>query len=161
MSDTLGTLVAARQSFHDNKPVAYLTQTVGQTIATGGSASAVIFGAAQFDTWTGWSAGSPTVYTVKVSGLYSLNGIVLWTANATGVRDALFVYNASTNITGSQVEIPASSTSVNSIVLPRVFVQAVVGDTFKMETFQTSGGNLNTDVNGAMTSSMTVEWVRM
>lgn len=158
MAATLETLNAARVAFHDNKPVAYLVQTVGQTMANG-AVTGVTFGVANFDTWGAWSSGTPSVYTVPVAGVYALAGVVLWIANATGTRDALFFRNGG-NVNGSQVEISASSTSVNSLILPRVQVRCVAGDTLQIAAFQSSGGNLNTDVSGGFAPSMSVEWIR-
>lgn len=158
MADTQNTLNTARLAFHDNKPMAFLRQTVGQP-ATSGTIVQITFGGATGDTWSAWSAGSPSLYTVKVAGLYAVSGMVIWNANATNARDG-FVYYNGVAVVGSQVEYPGSSVSVGSVPVPRILQQAVVGDTFQLASSQNSGGSLSTLVTGSVASTMTVEWIR-
>lgn len=158
MADTLTLLNSARLTFYDNRPVAFLKQTVAQSIPNATN-TAITFGVAVGDTWSAWSAGSPSLYTVQVAGLYAVSGIVLFVANATNARDAMLNYNGTT-IVGSQAEYPGSASSVGTASTPWVLQQAVVGDTFQLVGSQNSGGSLNTLVGTNTASSMTVMWLR-
>lgn len=158
MADTLSILNSARLAFYDGKPVAFLKQTVAQSIANS-TPTAVTFGAVVGDSWSAWSAGSPSLYTVQVAGLYSISGLVIYTANSTNARDGYIYYNG-TAIAASQVEYPGASASVGTVPIPTILQPASAGDTFQLFTSQNSGGALSTLVGASTASSMTVMWVR-
>lgn len=158
MASTLELLNAARLAFHDNKPTAYLTQTVAQSIPNN-TVTPVTFNNAADDNWTGWSSGANSRYTVQVAGVYAISGLIPFAINPTGSRISLALYNGSVignAVPGSQYEIDASTSGLYVAVTPPILQLAAVGDYFQLGAYQSSGGALST----TSVPSMTVHWLR-
>lgn len=159
MADSQSTLNSARLAFYDNRPTAFLTQTVAQSIPNN-AFTAITFGAATNDNWSGWSAGSPSRYTVQVAGVYAISGIVPWAVNGNGNRAANISLTGST-LVGSQYQtVPNVSTDFTCVQTPIVYVRAAVGDYFILNAYQGAGVALNTASSGSLTCSFSVELVR-
>lgn len=95
---------------------------------------------------TGWTVAHDTnstfssgIYTVVTPGYYRLSANLAFATNATGARGVKFLKNsADVGVGGIATGGSTAATSVTTAIT----VSAVVGDTFKLQGFQNSGGNL-------------------
>ena len=139
-------------------PVALLRQTTLQSLGNG-SFTALNFHMADIDTHGGYSATSPTVYTVRRSGYYSLAGGVAYAASTAGRRWCRWRSNG-TEIPGSGANANATSSGQMLLVARTINVQLAQGDTVDLQAFQDTGGALDTYVGVAYAqSSMAVTWL--
>lgn len=164
MATTLEVVNAAQLAFINNVPTAMLTQTAAQSIPGPNVDTAISWNSALYDAWGGWSAGSPTRYTCKVAGIYSINASIYWSSGTTATRRLCYVkLNNTTNIHGSIGEVitASASYSVNNPTNP-VLQSLNVGDYVELIGNQDTAGALNTNAGatGASSSSMTIQWVR-
>lgn len=145
----------AQLAFWNNKPSAELVLTTTQAVATGTNVQ-INFTSATYDNWNGWSAGTPSRYTVQVAGMYRIDGLIFWaTGNATGLRDAQLYYNGAliSASVASWATVPNAGTFTQSAGPVHQF--ANVGDYFQLNAFQSSGSSLN----AGSVSSMLVEFL--
>lgn len=144
-----------------NPPRASLRQTVGQSIGTGGSFTALTFTTEDYDTVNGHSTSSNTSrYTCQVAGLYQLAGKHAWPANSSGQRACQWYVNGAA-VAGSQTSWPAVSGTipVQFLAVP-MLVTLAVNDYVELTVFQDSGGSVTTSVaNAQVQSVMQVRWV--
>lgn len=126
-----------------------VTRSTAQSIADSTNTN-ISYNTESFDSG-GWFPGSGTTVTVPSGAIPSgyttiallVQGYVRFVANSTGGRQAWIMKN------GSQED----STSVSAIngdttdLLVLSIITAVSGDTITFQVRQTSGGNLNADVN--------------
>lgn len=149
MASSFEVLALAKQSFADNFPTAYLTQSSAQGITTGsGFTQVVAFNSSSEDNWSGHSnVTNNSRYTCQVPGLYSIISQITYT-NTTGLLvRAIQVQKNGTGIVGSQGYNQSYSNNfltVNTTALARLNV----GDYVETGTWQNSGGTLNTVTNG-------------
>jgi len=143
MASAFEVLIMSKQSFQDNKPTAMLTLTANQAVASGTNTQ-ISWSSAIYDNWLGWSAGSPTRWTVPVAGYYRLDTNVQWTTgNATALRDIQLYYNGAliNNSVGNWTTVPNAGTFTQ--MAGPVHQKANVGDFFQVNAFQSSGSSLN------------------
>jgi hypothetical protein len=79
--------------------------------------------------------------TIKRPGAYHLIAKILWTGNATGVRQIFFQKNG-TDLTGAKAEIPGMAVN-HTLSMSWVTVRLNAGDTLGVSVRQTSGTSLN------------------
>jgi len=139
-------------------PIAELRQTVAQTLTTGVWAS-VTFDVEDKDSVSGHdTVTNNSRYTAVYAGWYQCSGGVGFVVNATGIRGTRWSVNG-TALNGSQTsEAPTTVTAAQWT--PRTKqIYLNVGDYVELQAFQSSGGNLNTDVTTTNQSHMSVRWV--
>lgn len=161
MANTLDVLNAARLSFFENVPGAYLVQGTPQSV-TSGLDTALTFNAAVSDNWNGWTSGSPTKYTIQVAGTYAVSASACWAGSASGERHSYLQVNGVTVIPGSGADLNSSSTNNITVVSPTVLYSFAVNDYVELYVYQSSGGALSTNapnVDNAFISSMYLLWV--
>jgi hypothetical protein len=113
--------------------------TAGQSIANGSTTAVVVFGTKSYDSH---NAFNPTtgIFTAPVSGIYSVNSNIAFTANATGRRGILLGINGSSYITGLVLQATASG----NINLNSAFeFKLLAGETLDIRAYQDSGGALS------------------
>lgn len=147
-------------------PVAHLRQTTPQSIASGGSFKAVIFGHADEDTDPDGVGGhsttmNPSRYTARYPGIYRVSGGVSFAANTAGSRGCAWLRNGSV-IDGSDVMIPAvtSASTASRVPARSMLIRLQEGDYLELGAFHNAGSALDT-VTGSAASSMSIEWVRL
>jgi hypothetical protein len=101
---------------------------------------------------------NPSRYTNQVAGVYLLLGFSALVANATGVRGTRLSINGSTTVRGSQTNLTTVSSSVFAAPCWGV-ARLAVGDYVECQTFQNSGGALNTNNGTDATSQMAAFWI--
>jgi hypothetical protein len=92
-----------------------------------------------FDTANMFSAGSPTVLTTSVSGIYLVGGKAYFDANAAGYRIASIYQNATSIATQQYVPGAVTFSATDMVTLANV----TAGQTFSLKVWQNSGGALN------------------
>lgn len=111
------------------------TQTVGTSTWT-----ALTWGSRVDEDSSGLTIG-PNGLTVVAPGLYHVVGAVAWATNTTGNRYAQVVVNDI-----AMVNAGATATTVTSRTLVSAIVKCAIGDVINLAGYQSSGGNLATDV---------------
>lgn len=154
MASALEILNAANMQFLRNVPAFVAPQTTGQSIANAAVVT-LIWQAPTTDTYSGWSAGSPTKYTPKVAGYYDVFGAISFTANATGNRDIVVQKNSATVTQTNGLAATAADVSVVQVTAPLVFFNGST-DFVEIAVLQRSGGALLTT---GTSSLFTAKWV--
>lgn len=155
----LNTNVRDATSYMTNPPVATLTQTVAQSIATA-TATAITFDATTLDSYNGHSnTTNNSRYVAQVPGYYEVSGMVCFAPNATNDRKAQ-IYKNGSPIGGAQGQTPTvSNGNGTSVVTPNFLVYLNgTGDYVELFATQYSGGNLNTTPNTSNECSLTIKW---
>lgn len=102
-----------------------------------------------FTTFTGWTSlsdshsafnASTGIYTVPVSGFYTIAGTIAFNGNATSNRGITILKNGSTAIYTTIIQTGAAGTN-NSVPFAGGFYFSA-GDTIALQIYQLSGGNL-------------------
>lgn len=147
----------ARRGIWSNPPLLYVTQSVAQTLTTS-TLTKITFTNVVADTRSAYTTATST-YTVAVAGWYWFSAIVHYASNATGVR----VTHAVQNGVGSPVLSHGAAANSSQILstVNSAPVLCAVGDTLIIEGFQSSGGNLSTQVSTGYQSSWSLEWLRI
>lgn len=153
-------------AFLQNKPAARLRQTVAQILTTATYAS-ITFTTEDFDDDPDGVGGHDNAvntsrYTARYAGWYRLGGAVNFTSNATGIRACRWTVNGTAVNASESIGQSVSVGGFGSSAVARaehVFLN--VGDYVELQGRQDSGGNLNTDVNAAAMSSMSIAWERL
>lgn len=114
-----------------------MTKTSGSHTSTGNYQDVTWDSSKQFDSH-GFFDASTGVGTFPRPGRFKIHGVVSFGNNATGVR-AVKVYHGAT--TKFECAVPASSTGGTSITFSAL-LNVITGDTFKIATYQSSGGSL-------------------
>jgi hypothetical protein len=146
------------------KPLCRLIQTVAQGIPTA-TASAITFAAASEDIDTnGWhdTVTNNTRITPNIAGYYRINGgyaSATITLSAAQEIDAAIAKNGTSVPSGNWV--PGVVTAANVMVTADC-IQSANGTTdfFEIKANQTSGGTVNTNLSGRLTSFLEVEFLR-
>lgn len=118
------------------------TRATNQSIPTSGSAATLTYTATEGSATPSayWSESSGTV-TISVAGVYNLNAMVAFAANATGRRAIQILLNGSTSL-GSQInQASPQGASVNEVSALGVYLPA--GSQLTVSVIQNSGGALN------------------
>lgn len=141
------------------KGLARLRQTVAQTLTTAVGA-AVLFDTEDVD----YDAAHSTItntsrYTAQTAGYYLVSGTCGFVGNATGIRRIWFTVNG-TAVNGSEVGFGAvPNAGALEITAPATLVYLSVSDYLELYAYQSSGGNLNTEVSSPVFPMMSVLWV--
>ena len=96
----------------------------------------VIFGTTGYDGFNGVT--SDIVTTIQRSGVYSVNSVVEFIGNASGVRKVRLIVNNS-----NQWQVGSTSNASSTAVSLSTVLQLEKGDLIKIGAFQDSGGNLD------------------
>ena len=141
-----------------NPPIMVCTQTVTQSV-NNNAWTALGLDTEQADTYGGHSTTTNTSrYTAQAAGWYTVCGVSVWAANATGVRGARIHVNGSV-VQGSTGLIATATTgSFTGIATPVRAVQLAVGDYVEVAGYQSSGGALSTGVASDLASALFVAW---
>lgn len=107
------------------------------------------------DPYTGWSSATPSRYTVKVPGTYTVSGVYAPAANSTGIRAVRLQKNGSP-VLGAASYLGASSIEMG-IVTPTIDVALVAGDYLEVAGWQSSGGALSTILDVDLRCAL---WIR-
>jgi hypothetical protein len=157
MASSLEVLNAANIQFLRNTPLFIASQTGAQSLANG-AFTAITWPTPTDDTYTGWSAGSPTKYTAKVAGTYLVIGAIGFAANATGGRIVQLTKNGVGNVV-SQSAVTNAGAGFNCVTQVTAMV-AFNGSTDYVELYsdQNSGGALNSIVG---VTYMMIQWIHV
>lgn len=141
-----------------NPPLFMGRQTVAQTLTTGVWAS-ITLDVEDVDTANGHSTSSNTSrYVAQYAGYHHVDAFVAFASNATGARGARLAVNGS--VVNGRASFVAAVVTDRAAVPVSGTVYLNVGDYVEVQGFQTSGGNLNTDVSVTdLRSMMTTRWV--
>jgi hypothetical protein len=122
---------------------ARIYNSVNQTTTTGVPFTAS-FDSERWDFGSFHNATNPTRLTIPETGLYDVGTCVAFTANATGVRQLLILVNGSADpIAKLSLPPPAANKAIMSLQTQWYFT---AGDYIELQTFQTSGGNLDIEI---------------
>jgi hypothetical protein len=142
-------------------PTCELRQTVAQSIANGGSGTAVNLDTEDIDNDGMHSTVTNTSrVTAQTAGRYQFGGGVVYAANATNRRICWWALNG-TAVTGSEATTAGSAVAGGSTG-PAARTKSVflnVGDYVELVAFQDSGGVLNTAVATFEMPSVFARWI--
>jgi hypothetical protein len=120
------------------------TRTTNQSIANNTS-TVITFGSVTNSDYVTGVAGTG-VFTIKESGIYSLQGGYAFAYNATGERSSWVAINAAIQTTTlAQFTATAAGTSSTRYLMATQF-ELVAGDTVEFYAYQSSGGALNLSI---------------
>lgn len=131
-------------------PCARVTHSVAQAITTG-TRTALAFNTERFDQFSGAAdtqhdtVTNNSRLTAKYAGVYYVAANIEWASNATGTRNVEIRVNGTTLIAVQNSS--ALSANVHQQSVSGLYAMAV-NDYFEVTVVQTSGGNLNVNVNG-------------
>jgi hypothetical protein len=133
-------------------------QAVIQSIPNGTSTD-VTFDSEDVDSTGMHSTSSNTGrITAVYPGWYQISGGTSWAANATGLRATNYAVNAVV-VSGSGTMLTATTAGATTRVVTRTMLVFLnVGDFITLQSFQTSGGGLNTAVTAAEQATFTAIW---
>lgn len=142
--------------FHNTKPLFQVKQTVTQSV-TNNTVTTVAFDTVVYDSHSGFNNITDT-YTVQVAGWYWVSVLLEYQTNSTGIRTV----RVNQNGTGSSLLIHtmtpnAAGNSAGCYMTGPI--KCAIGDTIKIETVQTSGGALGTQVTGGYINSFSLDWM--
>lgn len=163
MGTNLDVVTLANRSFLNNAPTATVIQTTAQSVPNN-TDTAITFQSGLYDNWSGFSAGTPTRYTVQISGVYAVSAAVSWAGNASGRRYHYLRRNGLYVIPGSAVDVASSGTANMMITTPMVLYFLFNTDYIEVMANQNSGGALNTATGGAASafvSSLNLKWIHL
>ena len=141
-----------------NPPIFVGTQTVTQSTANN-TWTAIALDQEQTDTYGGHTTTTNTSrYTAQVAGWYTVCGVSVWGANATGSRGSRLHVNGATiqGSTGLIATVTTGSLTGITSATRAVFLNA--GDYVELAGYQSSGGNLSTGVATDLSSALFVAW---
>jgi hypothetical protein len=102
--------------------------------------------AESYDNYTGHSnITNNSRYTSQVSGWYTVSGVYAAVGNATGFRAVRIVKNGN-QLLGFASYSGATTSSGTSIITPTNDLLLAAGDYVEVQGWQSTGGNLNTDI---------------
>lgn len=146
---------ATWQVIAGNTPAARAQRTTTQSIGTG-SATAVSFGAADYNAGTMWAGGAPTRLTAPIGGVYTVTASVEFAANATGNRQVHIYQNGSER---TRITVPSVGSGLATRVSHSDTLNMAASDYVECFVFQDSGGNLNI-TNGGDMPCLAATWIR-
>lgn len=151
--------------FLNYPPLARLTsQASTQTIPTGGVWTPVQFPTAGIDTYTGWSSGTNTKYTVQRAGVYLSAGFVslVEVSAAGGWRGArLLVTAAGTGTTtpyGGTTVVPLSTGTTGTAMYAARHLRLAAGDTVEVQAANGGSSALSVNASTAAGSRLIMVW---
>ncbi|MEU4594377.1 hypothetical protein [Micromonospora aurantiaca (nom. illeg.)] len=147
-----------------HKPSAVLRQSTAQSL-TSATWVPLTMGTEDLDDDPDGIGGHSTVsntsrYTARYPGWYWLGGGVTVTANANGTRGCRWAVNG-TPVNGGSVVLPATSSGGTRVPARAHLVFLFEGDYVELQGTQSSGGSLNTIINGEEQASMCIAWDRL
>jgi hypothetical protein len=160
-----GTLTAAlwnsqvrdAENFFLAVPHVVLTQSVAQTVATA-TFAAITWDVEVRDNDSMHSTVTNTSrMTCVTAGWYEVSGAVGWTGSAVGNRLSRWAVNG-TAVTGTEVSAAGTLATGVAFAAMTTGLFLNVGDYVELFGWQSSGGNLNTNVTGASVSRASVRW---
>ncbi|WP_319498089.1 glycosyl hydrolase family 28-related protein [uncultured Cohaesibacter sp.] len=108
-------------------------------------------GAYVADLGTGWyTAGPPSVITIKRSGRYRIAGYVQFTANGVGRRTMDIVVNSANAVGSNGMSVPAVTGGNTILTVASEVLKLNAGDTVGMTVYQDSGAALDVAVNATL-----------
>lgn len=141
-----------------NPPIFCGTQTTTQSVSNN-AWTALAFDTEQADTYGGHLTTSNTSrYVAQVAGWYTVCGVSVWGANATGSRGARLHINGSVIQGSSQLIATVTTGSLTGVCTPVRAIQLAVGDYVEVAGYQSSGGALSTGVATELASALFVAW---
>jgi hypothetical protein len=158
-------MVAAFWNAQIRDPVNFLTNpalcvtraTVAQSIPTA-AWTPLLFDANDKDTDSGHSLVTNTSrYTSATPGWYEIVGTVAYVTNATGTRGVRLWRNGTTAVQGRAQIVPAINVDTACVQVTGMLYLAV-NEYVEIQTWQTSGGPLNTATLADLASYMHVKW---
>ena len=153
--------------FVSNRPMTYLTQAVAQTGWVSASTNDITFTTEVLDRDGQHSTASNTHRVVigNTLGWYRVSGVVVFAGNTAATLLRANISLNGTAVNGSYVSLGVAaatlSSSATALSTNSVLVQATTAtDWVSLQGLVTAAsGTLGTAVSGAVTSSLTVEWV--
>ncbi len=145
---------------YEAKPTLLVTQTAAQTISNN-SLTAITYNVDTYDRWGMHNTSSNTEkLTVVVPGIYLISAYLSWTTDVTGTRQlSIRHYNSSNSnrLTLAFISVganPSAETGDKETVLSvtALSLVAVSGDYFRINAYQTSGGDLDVLANSCRAS---------
>lgn len=88
-----------------------------------------------------WVNSATTKFTIVNAGTYRLSGMVSFAGNATGVREAFFRVNGTTQL---NTPVLPGNANVVTVAVPPTRIHLNAGDYVELCCYQNSGGALNT-----------------
>lgn len=141
--------------FLNNPPLLRAAAGLTTSVANSASPSPTVIqvNAAGIDSYAGYNTGT-FAYTVPVSGVYLVSGLVSWAANATGERMTGIYVNGSLALWG-----PAYSAAGSGITCSQVtrLLDLNAGDTIQLIGSQSSGGALS--LSGTASCRLVLRWM--
>ncbi len=150
---------------YQTPPHAHLRRDSNQSVASGGSGTAVQYTVEDVDTDPDGVGGhsvdtNPSRWTARYAGWYALNGGVGWSPNATGRRGCWWAKNGA-QVNGSYSIGPATASASTVVTARDILLYLAVGDYVELIAYQDSGGPVL--LSGVTTEqpTMTVRWVSL
>lgn len=143
-------------------PLARLTsegQSPTQTIPTGGAWTSIKLPTNNIDSYTGWSSGANTLYTVKRAGLYLVIGYatVAEVSAAGGYRAARLLVNGTTPFGGTST-VPMTSGATGTALYTVRHLRLNVNDTVELQMSQTGSSALPCIITAAGACRLILVW---
>jgi hypothetical protein len=113
-----------------------------QSLATGGSGTAISFDTEVYDTDLMYSSGSPTRITIVTPGIYLLTGQIHFASNSTGLRIPIIRSNGTDSIGRHSVNATNGTTTCLQVQTAKYFDP---GDYVELLAFHTAGVSINSD----------------
>jgi hypothetical protein len=156
-ADAANYLLGNASSGGSKKAVAKFRQTVSQSLATSGTAAAVLFDTEDGDYDNGHSTVTNTSrYTAQTAGWNIINYTVGFASNAVGYRQGFIQLNGAANFAFYDI-VPAVNGQITAVGNGGLmFLNA--GDYIEVMALQTSTAALNI-TSGAVQCSLTVCWL--
>jgi hypothetical protein len=157
MADTLALLNAVGVNAALAPPAFLAFQSAAQSVPTGFAGLNMTLATPSFDTYGGWSSGSPTRYTAQVPGTYLFIGGVSFATNTSGNRLAQLQKNGSTSGAFATAS-PALNTANFNAELQAIafFVMNGTTDYVEIWGYQDSGGALNTVASSTFLAALKI-----
>lgn len=159
--NNLNTVVTGAVAPRAYVPLLRLQRTASQTIPTATN-TAVSWDTINVNNDNMFTLVSPTQITIQTAGSYALDVEWGWTANGTGGRAIWGTKNSTStaNAVCIDEQIPGTMATGrgNTMHIATVLPNCVVGDTFFVIVYQSSGGNLNSVTTTAIPVSSLSMW---
>jgi hypothetical protein len=142
-----------------NNPIFVGVQTIVQASLANTTWTTHTLDSETVDTYGGHSTTTNTSrYTAQVAGWYTVCGVSVWAANASGGRGARIHVNGAVIQGSAQDVLASSSSSFTGVMTPVRAVQLGVGDYVEVAGWQSSGGTLATGTASDLASALFVAW---
>lgn len=146
--------------FLNYPPLARLTsQGTSQTIPTGGAFTSIQFPTKDIDTYSGWSSGANTKYTIQRAGLYVAAGYasVAEVSASGGYRAVRLLVNGTTPYGGTS-SIPTTSGTTGTALYAVRHLRLAAGDTVEVQLSNTGSSALPVTTAAGNSSRLIMVW---